>query len=120
MKNRTLTKGLDRLALLSVATSTQFNFELPEEETNILLDVGVARKMGLTRDTVQKAMIARAMVLERLDQIAPKGTPSLAEHRETLAKVGVALEANPDFRTQLKKLLSTSARSRRSRQPAAA
>lgn len=118
MKNTTLTKGLDGLDLLSVP-STQFNFELPEEESNLLLDVGIARKMGLTRETVSKAMVARALVLERLEQIAPKGTPATAEQREMLAKVGVALEANPTFRRELKSLLKITARTERDRKQVA-
>ncbi len=98
--------------------NTQFNFELPETEANRLLDAGVTRGMGLNRASVQKSMIARALVMERLEQIAPTGAnpPELAEFFE---KVRVAHAANPQILGDLEKPLTRSRRASRAGRVAA-
>lgn len=103
-----------------MAGNTQFNFELPEAETIRLLDVGVARRMGLTRETVQKAMIARALILERLDEICPVN-PLQSVEQELLAKVAETLARKPGAAAALNKFLMTQNRApRQSRAVAAA
>lgn len=86
----------------------QFNFELPEAEANRLLDLGVARRLGTTRETVSKAIIARALVLERLDELAP-----VDGNAELLEEVTAAL-ADPDtgklLKPKLERFLRTNLR----------
>lgn len=96
-----------------MSNPVQFNFELPEEEANRLLDVGVIRKMGLSRITVQKAMIARALVLERLDEIAPCAVASPDQDAELIAKIAAACRAKPALKPALEKFLRDSLRPRR-------
>jgi hypothetical protein len=90
----------------------QFNFELPEAEASRLLAVGVARGMGLSPDTVSKAMVSRALVLERLNQLAPVGDPPAALS-EFMAKVQAAHAASPRIVARLEAALRRELRNKK-------
>jgi hypothetical protein len=98
-----------------VSDTIQFNFELPEEEAQRVLDEGISRRMGLSRATVSKAMIARALVLERLEQIAPRPLVASSEIALLIDKLTAALRENPALKAELDEFLRSSKRHRRAR-----
>lgn len=96
-----------------MSTPIQFNFELPEEEAARLLDVGVARGMGLSRATVQKAMVARALVIERLAEISPRSSAPDAKLAEFIAKLTAVAAASPRVIARLEATLRRSLRQKK-------
>lgn len=80
-----LTQGLDLLDSLDM--KEQFNFSLSVKEARPLLSEAKRRGMTDKAGNINRAMIARALVLERMQQLRP---PPASENAELQAAIEAA------------------------------